>query len=205
MSNYAIVSRERLQSIFSRTLQLLFAISLPIAVGIYLLADQIIIKVWPDFTQSIPALQLLIWAVVFLYIEFPFGSLLNATGNERRNTINRGIQLITFVALNLILIPIYGFMGAVYSAMFASVLIVFLGYLKARTVIKVFNKYIAIALIKLVISAGVMGIVVYYMKLEYSFILVIPVAVVIYGMSLLILRAYTAEDWRWAKSVIFKR
>ncbi len=204
MSSYAVSSKERLQSIFSRTFQLLLTISLPIAVGIYLLADQIIVKVWPDFTQSIVALQLLIWAVVFLYIEFPFGSLLNATGNEKRNTINRGIQLAVFIIMNLILIPMYGFMGAVYSALFSSVLIVILGYLKARKVIRVFNKQVVLGILKLVISAGAMGVVVYNMKMEFSFMIVIPVAVVIYGMLLLLLRAYTADDWRWTKSVILK-
>jgi len=204
MSNYAVASKERLQSIFSRTFQLLLTISLPIAVGIFLLADQIIVKVWPDFTRSIAALQLLIWAVVFLYIEFPFGSLLNATGNERGVTINRGIQLVTFIALNLILIPIYGFMGAVYSALFSSVLIVILGYIRARKIIKVFNRDVVLGIIKLIIAAGVMGTAVYYMKMEFSFMIVIPIAVVIYGMLLLLLRAYTAEDWRWTKSVILK-
>jgi O-antigen/teichoic acid export membrane protein len=106
--------------------------------------------------------------------------------------------------MNLILIPMYGFMGAVYSALFSSVLIVILGYLKARKVIRVFNKQVVLGILKLVISAGAMGVVVYNMKMEFSFMIVIPVAVVIYGMLLLLLRAYTADDWRWTKSVILK-
>ncbi|MBI1961582.1 MAG: flippase [Parcubacteria group bacterium] len=202
MSHYAVESRERLQSIFSRTLQLLLTISLPIAVGIYLLAGPIVMRIWPEFSASIPALQILIWAVVFLYVEFPFGSLLNATGNERRNTVNRGIQLTVFVALNLILIPVYGFLGAVYAALSCSVLIVFLGWVRAREIVPVFTARFVASFLKLAIASGLMGTAVHYFKDEYSFLIIIPVAAVLYGMLLLLLRAYTAEDWQWLKSVV---
>jgi O-antigen/teichoic acid export membrane protein len=205
MSNYALVSKERLQSIFSRTLQLLLTISIPIAVGIYLLADVIIMRIWPEFSASIPALQILIWAVVLLYVEFPFGSLLNATGNEKRNTINRSIQLVTFVALNLFLIPIYGFMGAVYAALFGSFLIVFLGFIKARKIVSIFNKGLVINLLKLVVAAIAMGECINWLKAEYSFILIIPIAAFVYFVTLLLLRAYTGDDYRWTKSVVFHK
>lgn len=202
MSHYALESRERLQSIFSRTLQLLLTISLPISVGIYLLAGPIVTRIWPEFSAAIPALQILIWAVVFLYVEFPFGSLLNATGNERRNTVNRGIQLTVFIALNLILIPLYGFMGAVYAALGCSVLIVFLGWVRAREIVPVFTARFVASLLKLAVASGLMGVAVYYFRDEYSFLIIIPVAAIIYGMLLLLLRAYTADDWRWLKSVV---
>ncbi|MDP3995082.1 MAG: flippase [bacterium] len=202
MAHYAIESRPRLQSVFFRTLQLLLTISLPICVGIYLLADPIVTRIWPEFSASIPALRVLIWALVFLYIEFPFGSLLNATGNERRNTINRGIQLAVFLVLNLVLIPWYGFMGAVYASLFCSILIVCLGWLAARTIVPVCTARFVASVAKLIIASGVMGVAVYYFRDEFSFLIIIPVAAVLYGMLLLLLRAYTGEDWRWLKSVM---
>ncbi|MBU2575534.1 flippase [Patescibacteria group bacterium] len=202
MSNYAKRARNRLQSVFTRTFLILLTISLPIAVGINLLAEPIITRVWPEFSASIPGLQILIWAVVFLYIEYPFGSLLNATGNERRNTVNRGIQFITFVALNLILIPLYGFMGAIYVAIFCSVLIVVLGYIRARGIVRVFDKKTAITAIKLMISSTVMGISVYWLRDEYSFLLIIPVAGFVYFIMLLLLRVWKKADLEWLRSVI---
>ncbi|MEK7189283.1 MAG: flippase [Patescibacteria group bacterium] len=202
MSHYAVESKDRLQSVFLRTLQLLLTVSLPISVGIFLLAGPIVTRIWPEFAASIPALKILIWAVVFLYIEFPFGSLLNATGHERANTANRGIQLALFVALNLILIPYYGFMGAVYAALFSSVVIVFLGWIAARRIVPVFTLRFTASLAKLLIASSLMGLAVYYLRGEYSFLIIIPVAVVLYGMLLLLLRAYSGEDWRWLKSVL---
>jgi len=205
MSSYAIESKERLQSIFSRTLILLLTISAPIAAGIFLLADPIITRVWPEFKESIPALQILIWAVVFLYIEYPFGSLLNATGNERRNTINRGIQLAAFIVLNLILIPLYGFMGAVYSALFCSILIVLLGWLKARRLIGVLNKNFLIVLLKLGLSVLAMAEVVKFGIERTSFLAVIPIAGIAYLIMLIVLKVYNKDDWKWVRSVISNR
>ena len=205
MSNYAASSRERLQNVFSRTLQLLFTISLPIAVGIFLLAEPIIERIWPEFREAIPALRLLIWAVVFLFIEYPFGSLLNATGNERRNTWNRGVQLASFIVFNVLLIPIYGFMGATYTALGTSVLIVFLGALSARRLVAVFNKATVIVLIKLGLASGVMAAFVWWVRAEYSFLIVIPAAALVYFIALLALRVYGGNDWAWLKGLVSRR
>jgi len=202
MSNYAKYAKDRLQSVFTRALLILLTISLPISVGISLLADPIITRIWPEFSKSIPALQILIWALAFLYIEYPFGSILNATGNERKNTINRAIQFIVFVGLNLILIPLYGFMGAVYTALVGSILIVFLGWLSARKIVSVFNKKTIIILLKLLISSSVMGASVWWMRDEYSFLIVIPIGAVVYFIMLLLLRVWKREDLDWLRNVI---
>ncbi|MDP1709268.1 MAG: polysaccharide biosynthesis C-terminal domain-containing protein, partial [Candidatus Komeilibacteria bacterium] len=205
MSNYAASSRERLQNIFSRTLQLLLTLSLPIAVGIFLLAEPIMQRIWPEFGESILGLQILIWAVVFLFIEYPFGSLLNATGNERRNTWNRGIQLACFIILNLILIPRLGFLGAVYTALATSVLIVILGGIKARQIVAVFNKFIVIILLKLLASSAAMGVLIWWLRDKYSFLLVIPLAALLYFIMLLVLRVYGRNDWEWLKSLVRRK
>lgn len=201
MANYAVHSQERLQAIFSRTLQLLLAVSLPISVGIWLLARPIITRIWPAFSDAIPALEVLIWAVVFLYIEFPFGSLLNATGHERANTINRCIQLGSYVLLNALLIPAYGFMGAIYSSLFTSFLIVFLGWLRARKLIIIFTKDMVLGLVKLIISAGLMGVLIYYLRPHFNFLLIIPAAGLFYLLMIFLLRVYGRADWQWLKSL----
>ena len=204
MSSYAVHSKERLQRTFTRTLEILLAISMPIAVGIFLLADQIVIRIWPEFSGSVLGLQILIWAVIFLYIEYPFGSLLNATGRERQNTINRGIQLLVFVLLNVFLIPRFGFLGAVYAALGSSILIVLLGWFRARVIVQIFNERMVISLIKLILASGIMGVCIMWLRIDYSFLVTIPSAAVVYGALLFAFRFYTAEDARWARQ-LFKK
>ncbi|MEK7164634.1 MAG: flippase [Patescibacteria group bacterium] len=201
MASYASASPERLQNIFRRTLQLLLTISLPICLGIFILAEPIITRVWPEFQAAIPALRILIWAVVFLFIEYPFGSLLNATGNEKKNTWNRGLQLAVFVIMNIVLIPQYGFMGAVYTALATSILIVFLGAYRARRLAVIFTKSFVAVLVKLLVAAAVMGGVVAWIAGHYPFLYAIPAGALVYALMFLILQVYKKEDWEWLKSL----
>ncbi len=204
MSNYATHAHEKLASLFNRMLLLLFVISLPIAGGISILADTIVMRVWPEFSASIPALQVLIWAVVFLYIEYPFGSLLNATGNEKRNTIHRAIQLVVTVALLVYLLPIYGFMGAVYAALFGSVLIVVLGWLKARSIVRIGSWNLWWKLVRVIGATIGMMYVVQYILLNIGLFGAIGAGVLSYLCFILLLRVYTAEDLLWLKGMLHK-
>lgn len=204
MSNYAVAAPERLQPIFSRTLQLLLAISLPIAVGIFLLAEPIFGRIWPQFSESVPALRILIWAAVFLFIEYPFGSLLNATGNERRNTWNRGVQLFIFIALNIFLIPRYGFMGAVYTALASSILIVILGAWRTRRLVRLFGRANNLAFCKTAASALIMAGFVWRLAGQYSFLVIIPLAAVVYLAMLILLRFYDKQERLWLKNLLWR-
>lgn len=201
-SYYGAAQTERLRRVFARTVQFLLAVSLPIAAGIALLAEPIILRIWPQFSESVRGLQILIWAAVFLFVEYPFGSLLLATGLEKRNTLNRGIQLATFIVLNLILIPRFGFMGAVWTALITSFEIVFLGWLSVRARVAVFTKELMISLLKLAAAAAAMGGAVWWLRGRFSFLLVIPLAAVIYFTCLFLLRVYGREDWNWAKTLL---
>ncbi len=204
MSNYVKNFPSRIQPLFSRTIIILFAISMPIAVGISLLSDAIVASIWPEFNSSSAGLKILIWSIVFLYIEYPFGLLLNATGNEKQNTINRGIQLAAFCGMNLILIPLYGYMGAIYSSFVTSIIIVVLGWAKSRKIVSVFNKKTTISMLKLFIASFIMGICVEWLNGEYSFLVIIPIAAFVYFVIVLILKVFKKEDYDWFTSLIEK-
>lgn len=204
MSNYAKHAKERLEPLFHKTMQLLLIISVPISVGIYFLADEIMHSIWSGYTDAIGALQILSWAIVFLYIEYPFGSLLNAIGKERRNTVNRGIQLCVFVASNLILIPLYGFMGAVYSALIGSVVIVVLGWLATREYVHLFNKDFVLFLLKLALAAFAMGEYVHWAEGRYNYLIIILVAALVYGILLFVLKVLRKEDVQFFRNALSK-
>lgn len=206
MSNYyGMGQTERLCRVFARTVQFLLAISLPIAAGISLLAQSIVMRIWPQFSASIQGLQILIWAVIFLFIEYPFGSLLLACGLEKRNTVNRGIQLATFIVLNLVLIPRYGFMGAVWTAFLTSIEIVFLGWLAARRRAAVFTRELTINLLKLTMATGLMAVMVWQLRPRLSFLLLIPLAAVVYFAGLIVLGVYGRCDWNWMKGLLVRK
>lgn len=101
-----------LQSVTWRSIRYLLIICLPVAVGGTILADQIIIALYTDeFVNSVPVLQLMLWALPSLFLLELLGRVANTMHLERAaakaNVINAGIT----VLLNLMLVPTLGVMG----------------------------------------------------------------------------------------------
>ena len=78
---------------------------MPIIVGIYLLADKIILLFKAGYDGAILPLQIAIIALFFIFVNYPIGSLLNACDRQLRNTINIGIVALASIVLNFIFIP----------------------------------------------------------------------------------------------------
>ena len=100
------------------------------------------------------------------------------------------------------LIPKFSFLGAVYSALVGSVLIVFLGYWRARKIVSVFSRQFSLNLVKIIIASSLMGLFIYWLRAELSFLIIIPLSGLVYFLLLLLLRVYQKDDWRWIKSVV---
>jgi O-antigen/teichoic acid export membrane protein len=104
---------ESLPEVVWRSIKYLIIICLPIAVGGTLLADRIIIALYTEaFTNSIPVLQVMLWALPSLFLLELLGNVANTLNLERPaariNVINAAITVI----LNLILVPTLGILGA---------------------------------------------------------------------------------------------
>lgn len=103
----------RLASLYRRAHQYLLVAVLPIAAGITLLAQPIVRLIYTDtFDPTIPALQIMIWAVVFSFINVPNARLLLVYNRQQPAGWMTGISMITNLLLNLWLIPRLGIIGA---------------------------------------------------------------------------------------------
>lgn len=127
MSRAYLESTDKLKAIFERSMQALLVISFPIATGTLVLANDIIATVFPDFPAATIALQIFMSGVVFLFINYPIGNLLNAANKQLLNTTNMGIALGVNVILNVLLIGPYNYVGATISSVATAVVIVLLG------------------------------------------------------------------------------
>ena len=152
MSNYFVTSPERLIRLFEKTFRYLMILSVPAALGVFVLSKPIILDIWPEFAPSILALQIMSFAVVFLFLEYPCGSLLNAAGREKINMLNRGIHVTAAIILNLVLIPLYGFIGAAISAVAVNVLLVGLGLYQTGKVIRYSGSFLLVSFLKIFLS-----------------------------------------------------
>lgn len=179
---------------FERALNYLLIISIPISVGVITLADKIILLFSSEYAAAVLPLQLVMAALVFIFINFPIGSLLNACDKQKINTLNMGITLGASVFLNFILIPLYGVVGASITVIFSNLLMFILGLIQVPRIISFRPRQIALAFIKILFSAIIMAIIILLLKPVMNIFIIILLAGPAYFLVLFLCRGFRKED-----------
>ena len=144
MSRYWLENRKQLVISFEKALIYLMVISIPISAGVVALADKIILIFNGDYEKAIMPMQIIILSVMFIFINFPIGSLLNACDKQNKNTANMIIATIISIAMNLILIPRFQAVGASITVVVTNLLMAILGIYWAKKTIDFSMKKITV-------------------------------------------------------------
>ncbi len=185
MSKYFVEDKRRLANIFECAMYYLMFISVPMAAGIFVLAEPVIIQIYGiEYLNSILPLKILMVALFFLFINFPVGYLLNACNKQVTNTVNLGITVIVSVALNVILIPRYSYVGSAWALLISTVVYFVLGMFWVGKIINYNRRFLLTSLFKSLLAAWAMAAVIYYlMSVYYSWPwwVMIPAGAVVYA------------------------
>src|SRR2546423_11610860 len=111
LSLLAAGDRGRLVFAYEESYKMLAILGLPLAVGIGVTADSIV-HLTRGFEESIPALRILAPSVVLIFVNNAFIYTLTAINRQLDFTRLALFSLVVNVALNLALIPPYGYLGA---------------------------------------------------------------------------------------------
>jgi O-antigen/teichoic acid export membrane protein len=125
LARQAASAPQSLTPIYERALRYLLALALPIAVGACALADQIVPFLFTAaYTPAVPALQVVIWVVPLMFASEFLGYVVVIGGAERA-AARAVIASTSFnVAINILVVPGYGFLGAaVMTVLTESVLV----------------------------------------------------------------------------------
>ncbi len=192
--------KEQLERLFSRAVTYLAILGFPIGFGIAALAREIITLVWTEaYLPAVPALRVLLAGLVVLFLSFPLGSLLNASDRQMKNTKHIGIMLAVNIALNAVLIPLFGITGAALASFASSLLLLVLNGVAVRQVIKIpFSLYGMLA--RIFAIAAVMAVLAVLFSRIHLFV-GIAAAAVWYGTALFLSGVLRREDF----SLIFSR
>ena len=198
-------SKEGLIKSYKLAIRYIFIIMLPIAAGITILADKIILLIYgAEFAGSATALQILIWALVFTSASFVLTNLLVAIEKQKLYTSSMAICAIVNIALNYILIPSFSYNGAATATVATNIVFFLSCYYFISKHLKV--PPVGKTLIKPVISSLLMGFFVYYLyNMNVTIFLLVPLAVAIYLVALLALKTFSEEDWDIIKKVVGRR
>ena len=135
-------------------------------------------------------MQILIWTVVFLFINGVATSLLNSIGKEVSVTKIYLIAAIFNIVLNFLTIPVWSYIGASITTVLSEILILILMmYSISKTEYKP-DLSLLKTVLKLIICGIILAIVLYLANV--SFWLAIPVGLIVYLASLFI--THTIDD-----------
>ncbi|EKD78508.1 MAG: lipopolysaccharide O-side chain biosynthesis protein (O-antigen transporter) [uncultured bacterium] len=201
MSQALTQSREALRDIFEQSTILLIVISAPIAVGTTILAPSIIHLGFAGFPAAIPALQWFMAGLIFLFVNYPIGNVLNAANRQLLNTVNMGIALVVNIILNVLLVPQYTYLGAPAAAVGSTIALVGLGLPHVYQMTSFRFGLLLKKLLLAMCSAGVMGGAVWLVQsfltmTGWLFVLTMLGAMVVYGATLIVTRTITAPEIR---------
>ena len=115
LSRLNVSSKELLKYSYEKSFKYLIILGLPIAVGTTLLASPIILLLYKSgFSQSIVALQILIWAIPIIFVNYILGTAINSINKQRETVKTTFIAMLLNIVLNYLLLPRYGLIAACY-------------------------------------------------------------------------------------------
>lgn len=111
--NYISGSEKSMKSIIDKYFTIMMGLGIPIGVGTTLLGTKIIeIAYGPEYFHSVIVLQILIWSLVFTYMNAPFAKLFESINMQIMITKITGISVVINIIINYLLIPRYSIIGA---------------------------------------------------------------------------------------------
>lgn len=196
MSKYWKDNREQLVVTFERSINYLMIIALPISVGAIVLADKVILLFKSEYSydEAVLPMQLIMVALFFMFLATPVGALLNACDRQKANTVNMLLTASFSIALNIILIPKYGVVGASITLALSSVLLLLLGWRYVKKIIAYRPAKILSVLGKVLVATLVMVIVVLLFKSLLNIFVLVVLAGLIYFFILFLLKGFQKED-----------
>ncbi len=201
MSRYAHSARESLIRAYILSLRLLLIVALPVAVGTPFIARELILILGGGdyLPDSMIALQLLIGFFPFSCINQVTQYVLIAIDQQRFLTKAFVIGVAFNVVTNLLFIPVYSYKAAAVITIFSEVVLLIPFYYCVRknlTVIPWLSIFWQPAL-----SSAVMGAFMWLMRDVY-FILIIPLAALVYFVALVLLGTFQDEDMKLVMRLI---
>jgi O-antigen/teichoic acid export membrane protein len=130
---FARGERKQLTDVFAGSLRLMAIGAAPIAAGISAIAPRFVPLFYgTEFLAAIPPLSILSWVLIPIFLDFPVGSLLNASHRAHLKTAAMGVAMVVNAALNLLLVPAYGPVGAAWAGVGSFSLLMVIGIAFAR-------------------------------------------------------------------------
>jgi len=203
MSRFHISSRDSLHMMWKKFIRFMLILGIPIAVGTTLLAGRVVPLIFGEgYAPSVAVVQLLIWSLVFIFVNAAFVRLFESTNKQIIVTKITGLMVIVNVAINLVLIPKFSYVGASIAILITeSIALVLLFFLAERELYVLKKTELASVVLKIIGASVLMGLFVAYFH-TLNLFLVIVLASLLYFGTLYVVKGIEKEDIMLIKSIL---
>jgi O-antigen/teichoic acid export membrane protein len=185
-------SKGTFQATYVKAFKILFCMCLPIAVATTILADKIILLIFGrDFMEAVIVLKILIWMVIFLFMEFLFNAVFVSLRKQWLTAVSNAVMFTINLVLGLLLIPAYGYMGACAGTMSAYICRFLLSYyfISKNDVVIPFWQVLPKPLISAVFMGGVM----FFLK-EFNSVVALAAGLMTYSTAILLTGSFSRDE-----------
>ena len=202
MSQFYSTSSDYLKISFEKYFKYITIIAIPIGVGTTLLANKIILLIFgPAYANSIIVLQILVWSAVFIFMSGAFARLLEVSNKQLVLTKISAILVIVNIFLNILLIPIFSYVGASIVTVITELLSFLLCIIVVSKMHYGLSRYELMSIMKIGAASIIMGL--FIISFEYiNLILLIVSAVIIYFITLYIFKIFDNNDLKIFRKLI---
>ena len=202
MSQFYSTSSDYLKISFEKYFKYITIIAIPIGVGTTLLANKIISLVFGlAYANSVIALQILVWSAVFIFMSGAFARLLEVSNKQLVLTKISAILVIVNIFLNILLIPIFSYVGASIVTVITELLSFLLCVIVVSKMHYGLSRYELMSIMKIGAASIIMGL--FIINFEYiNLILLIVSAVIIYFITLYIFKIFDNNDLKIFRKLI---
>ena len=198
-------SANSLEFAFKRSIKYMVIFGIPIATGITLLANKIVLLVYGvSYFPSVIALQILIWSVPLIFVDSAFAYLFNSMNKQVSVAKIMGIVAFFNILLNILLIPHYSYIGASIVMVVSDLItLALMMFVLSNTQFKVPYNLLKDVL-KVFISSMVMIIPLILLN-ELNIIIIILISSLIYIITFLSLKGMDDDDIKIIKNIFPSR
>lgn len=193
-STYWQNNRPQLAITFERAISYLLIISVPISIGIFSIADKIVALFSHSYVEAILPLQVTIASLIFVFLNFALGALLNACDRQVVNTKIIGFAALLCVTINWLLIPKFGALGATISDSVTNAAIFIIGLFYLPGIVSINYRKLLYQASKIMIGGLIMGLMASFLKQDLSVFLVIVLSGAVYFIILFVFKVFRKED-----------
>ena len=201
MSRWYITDKNSLKVLYEKSFKYLLMLALPIAVGTTILADRIVLLVLgEEFVNSIIVLQILVWVLVFMFLNNLIGSVLGAINKQMVGATFAGVAALLNILLNLLLIPEFGGVGAAIATIATEgVGFICICHYVSTHMYKISAHRVVV---KPLVASLVMGLFLVLTFKDVNLVLIVFSAILIYVISTLFIKGFTKEDLHLIRQLI---